>query len=97
MISQYNTPWPQKYPHRNLQRIFEKRLTLRGFIVGDQDMGPKYAKEHQENVQKWLKEGSLKASMHVVKGIEKGPEGLVDMLEGRNFGKTVLEVSAVEA
>ena len=93
MISEYNKPWEEKYPIRNLQRIFEKRLTLRGFIVGDPDMGPKYAEEHQKNCQKWLKEGSLKANMHVVKGIENGPDGLVGLFEGRNFGKTVLEIA----
>lgn len=93
MISQYNTPWESKYPIRNLQRIFEKRLTLRGFIVGDPDMGPKYTQEHQKNVQQWLKEGSLKSNMHVTKGMEKSAEGLAGLFEGENFGKSVLEIN----
>lgn len=94
MISDYNLPWESKYPIRNLQRVFEKRLTLRGFIVADADMGPKYTEEHQRNVQQWIKEGSLKTSMHVTKGMENAPEGLLAIFEGKNFGKSVLEVSA---
>jgi NADPH-dependent curcumin reductase CurA len=37
-------------------------------------------------------EGSIKAPMDIVEGIEKGPEGLVRMLKGENFGKVVLAV-----
>lgn len=56
-------------------------------------MGPKYAKEHQENVQKWLHDGSFKAEMSVTKGIDNAGEGLLGLFAGKNFGKAVLEVS----
>lgn len=56
-------------------------------------MGPKYTKQHQENVQKWLKEGSFQAKQSVTKGIDNAAEGLIGMLQGKNFGKAVLEVS----
>jgi len=93
MISEYNKSGEDRYPIRNLTQIIGKRLVVRGFIVGDPDMGPKYSEEHQQNCQKWLKEGSLKANMHVVQGIENGPDGLVGLFEGRNFGKAVLEIA----
>lgn len=58
-------------------------------------MGPKYAKDHQEKLQKWISEGTFKAQQSVTKGIDNSAEGLIGMFEGKNFGKAVLEVSAL--
>lgn len=65
---------------------------MRGFIVSDPDMGPKYAREHQEKMQQWLADGSVKAKLHVTQGIDHAAEGLVGMLEGKNFGKAVVKI-----
>ena len=92
MISQYNLPPDQRYGVKNLFLTVTQRLTMRGFIVGDPDMGPKHAKEHQEKMQKWLAEGSIKAKLHITEGIDKAAEGLIGMFEGHNFGKAVLKV-----
>jgi NADPH-dependent curcumin reductase CurA len=73
--------------------VVGKRLTIRGFIVYDPDMGPKYAEEHQRNMQKWIKDGEITVKMSETVGIERAAEGLVGMLKGENFGKAVLKVS----
>jgi NADPH-dependent curcumin reductase CurA len=65
---------------------------MHGFLVGDEDFGPAYRQEHQENVQKWLAEGSIKAKLAVTEGIDRAAEGLVGMLEGKNFGKALLKI-----
>jgi len=96
MVSQYNLPEEEQYPLRNIMQVVSKRLTIRGFIVGDSNMGPKYAKEHQENVQKWIAEGSIKAKMSVTNGIDHAAEGLIGMLEGKNFGKAVLVIKEMD-
>jgi len=93
MISQYNKPPSEQYGVKNLMQVVAKRLRIRGFIVSDPDMGPLYAQEHQQNVQKWLHEGKFKAEMSVTKGMDNAAEGLIGMLAGKNFGKAVLEVS----
>ncbi|KAK5166735.1 uncharacterized protein LTR77_008279 [Saxophila tyrrhenica] len=90
MISDYNKPFEQKYGVRNLQVFFEKRLKMQGFIVAD--LSPKYFEEHQKNVQKWMKEGSLKAKMAVTVGMDQAAEGLLGLFEGSNFGKAILQV-----
>lgn len=74
-------------------QVVAKRLTIRGFIVGDANMGPRYFKEHQENVQKWISEGKFKAVMSETNGIDNAAEGLIGMLAGKNFGKAVLVVN----
>ncbi|KAF1813692.1 NAD(P)-binding protein [Eremomyces bilateralis CBS 781.70] len=101
MISQYNllptaeNPTPA-YPIRNLMLIVARRITFRGFIVGDDNMGPVYAKEHRENVSKWIADGSFKAQMSTTEGIDGAAEGFVGMLQGKNFGKAVLEISPLK-
>jgi NADPH-dependent curcumin reductase CurA len=96
MISGYSTPDNEKYPIRNLFKVVTKRLTIRGFIVGDANMGPRYAKEHQEKVAKWLHEGTFKAKVSFTEGIDNAAEGFLGMLEGKNFGKAVLKIADPE-
>ncbi|EPS25542.1 NADP-dependent oxidoreductase RED1 [Penicillium oxalicum] len=88
MISQYNSA---PYPIKNIQNVLVKRITMRGFIVADADMGPIYTKEHQERVQKWIKEGSFKVLLHETNGIDNAAEGLVGIFHGKNMGKAVLK------
>ncbi|KAJ5819201.1 hypothetical protein N7474_004792 [Penicillium riverlandense] len=88
MISQYNSA---PYPITNIANVLTKRLDMRGFIVGDANMGPLYAKEHQEKVQKWIKDGSFKALTHETVGIDNASEGLIGLFYGKNFGKAVLK------
>jgi NADPH-dependent curcumin reductase CurA len=92
MISQYNLPPKQQYGVRGLTSIVGKRLTVRGFIVSDPDMGPKWSAEHQKNLTQWLRDGKFKALTSETVGIENGPEGFVGMLKGENFGKAVLKI-----
>jgi len=90
MVSQYNAKPGEQYPIRNLMNVVGKRITMRGFIVGDENMGPKHAKEHQEKLQKWLSEGTFKSKLSVTEGIDNAVEGFIGMLSGSNFGKAVL-------
>lgn len=96
MISQYNAKPEEIYPIRNLMQVVAKRLTIRGFIVSDADMGPLYGKEHQEKLQKWISEGTFKTKMHVTEGIDNGVDGFLGMLKGDNFGKAILQIADLE-
>ncbi|KAF9887053.1 hypothetical protein FE257_010547 [Aspergillus nanangensis] len=88
LISQYNK---EPYPIKNIHNVLVKRLTMRGFIVGDEGMGDKYTEEHQKNVQKWIKEGSFKTLTHETVGIDNAADGLVGIFYGKNKGKAVLK------
>ncbi|MCJ1476390.1 hypothetical protein MMC13_005056 [Lambiella insularis] len=93
MVSEYNTPLAERYGVTNLFHVVGKKLTIRGFIVVDPDMGPKYSAEFQENVAKWIHEGSFKAKEHVTEGMDNAATALVGMLKGENFGKAVLKIA----
>ncbi|TVY39735.1 NADP-dependent oxidoreductase [Lachnellula subtilissima] len=92
-VSQTSLKPEETYGIKNMPFVFAKRLVIRGFIVSDEDMGPKYTEEHQRNMQRWIKDGEITIKMHVTEGIENSAEGLVGMLKGENFGKAVLKVS----
>ncbi|KAF2737191.1 NADP-dependent leukotriene B4 12-hydroxydehydrogenase [Polyplosphaeria fusca] len=96
MISQYNLKPEELYPIRNLMQVVGRRITMRGFLVGDPNMGPKYSKEHQEKLQKWISEGSFKSKLSVTEGIDNAIDGLVGMFKGENFGKAVLQIADIE-
>jgi len=93
MVSQYNLPPAETTPLKNIMNIVAKRITFRGFIVSDPDMGPRYAQEHLDNVTKWIREGSIKVLTSVTDGIDNAPEGFIGMLQGKNLGKAVLKIA----
>jgi len=92
MIDLYNTPPEQRKGVNGLMNLIAKQVTMEGFLVGNPKFGPAYFKDHQENLQKWLSEGSVKAKLHVTEGIDNAAEAFVDMLVGKNFGKAVLKI-----
>ncbi|KAL8959454.1 MAG: hypothetical protein Q9193_003685 [Seirophora villosa] len=97
MISQYNTASAdERYGVKNMTNIVWKRLKMQGFLVGDPDMGPKYAKEHQEKVGKWIHDGSFIVQQSVTNGIDKAVDGFLGMLKGENFGKAILTICELE-
>lgn len=65
--------------------------------VTDPDFGPKYSQDHQRNVQQWIANGSIKVQQSVTQGMDNAADGFIGMFEGRNLGKTVLEVSPLSS
>lgn len=77
---------------KNLSFMYLKRLKMRGFIIADPDMGPKYAVDHKKNVSQWIHDGTFKAQQSITEGIDNAVEGFLGMLKGENFGKAVLTI-----
>ena len=74
-----------------MRDILVKRLTFRGFIVWD------FASQEKEaltELAKWIKEGKLHYREDIVEGLENAPESFIGLLEGKNFGKLVVQVSS---
>ncbi|RFU30191.1 hypothetical protein B7463_g6128, partial [Scytalidium lignicola] len=94
-ISQTSLKPEDQYRYKNVQVVIGKRLTIRGFIVTDKEFGEAYGKEHQENMQKWIKSGEIVVKMSVTEGIDNAAEGLIGMLKGDNFGKALLKIADI--
>lgn len=88
MISDLNG---SPYPIGNLHNVITKRLNIRGFIVSDPGFANAYFVEHQQNLQKWIKDDSFKTLTHETIGIDNAAEGLVGIFQGKNKGKAILK------
>jgi NADPH-dependent curcumin reductase CurA len=85
-ISQYNALEPAPGP-RNLSLLVGKRLTLRGFLVGDHgDLRPEFT----ETVAGWLRSGDLVVRETVRTGLEEAVPAFLDLLRGGNTGKMIV-------
>ncbi|KAI9482212.1 hypothetical protein LPJ78_001119 [Coemansia sp. RSA 989] len=92
MISQYNATAESAYHIQNLAYVVMKKLTIYGFIVSDYYSTPAYS-EFINEVSGMLKENKIKYKMDEVSGLENGPQALLDLFEGKNFGKRIVKVS----
>jgi NADPH-dependent curcumin reductase len=93
LIAQYSAdgvaPGPNLLP-ATMREILSKSLTLRGFINYE------FAAEHfaafLATVAEGIKSGEIRYREDITDGFENTPATFLGMLEGRNFGKTLIRV-----
>jgi NADPH-dependent curcumin reductase CurA len=88
-ISQYNNTAPVKGP-ANYLSLLVNRARMEGIVVFD------YADRYPVAVAemaKWMREGTFKSREDIVQGLDKFPEALLMLFEGKNFGKLILQVA----
>jgi NADPH-dependent curcumin reductase len=97
-IAHYNDTAPPAGPNRMpqlLATLLQKRIRMQGFIILDH-----YADRFdtfQREMSEWIATGRVKVREDVVTGLENAPAALIGLLEGRNFGKVVVQVAEVRA
>ena len=88
-VSQYESPSP--IGPRNIPGfIITKRLKLEGFIVMD------FKERHLEaitHMKKLLNDGKITIIEDITEGLQSAPEALVNLLNGKNFGKSMVRVT----
>ncbi len=97
LVSQYNaTELPEGGDRLGVLMglILRQRLTVKGFIIFEEygDHFPEFLKTMGD----WIDSGKVKTKEHIVDGLEKAPQAFFDMLDGKNFGKTVVKVADVK-
>jgi len=95
-ISTYNNAKETApYGVKNYGAMVRRRLRWQGFLVFDQNIA-QWKKERDENITKWIQDGSFKSVDHVTEGIDNAIEGFLGMLKGENLGKSVLKIADPE-
>lgn len=87
LIAEYNATQP--YGYRNLRSILVNRIRMQGMIVFD------WHKRYGEAIADLgarVGAGKLRYKESVVEGLENAPQGLIDLLAGRNFGKQLVKI-----
>ncbi len=83
-----------KWASSLMRAVLTKRLTIRGFIVGD------FAARHGDflrDMSQWLREGKVKHREHITEGLDGAPAAFMGLLKGANFGKQLVRVGPDKA
>lgn len=71
--------------------LLRKRIRMQGFIVFD-DYGPRWS-EFAGAMGTWVQQDKVKVREDLVFGLGNAPEAFIGLLEGKNFGKLVIQVA----
>lgn len=92
LIAQYNAtehPGADRLPVL-MRSVLSKSLTLRGFIQREfADQRPAF----YDQMAAWIAGGKIRYREDIVMGLENAPTAFIGLLEGRNFGKLVVQVA----
>lgn len=94
LVSAYNATALPPGPDRTgllMGTLLRQRIRMQGFIVFD-DYGPRWG-EFAGVMRDWVQAGQVRVREDTVFGLENAPEAFIGMLQGRNFGKLVIQLA----
>ncbi len=87
LISQYNSDTPPVGPNPGL--IIRARATVRGLVVYDhEDLREQMVRQHST----WISAGEMRYREDIATGLEQTPAAFVRLMEGKNFGKSIVHL-----
>ena len=95
LIANYNGDPTAEGKYRTSQVmsvLLKRRIRLQGFIIFE-DYGSHFG-EFRKQMTEWFEAGKIKYREDIVNGLENAPEAFMGLLQGKNFGKLVVQVSA---
>jgi NADPH-dependent curcumin reductase CurA len=88
-ISSYNAQERPPGP-RNLDLLFARRITMRGFMVRDhRDRYDDFVRD----VSAWLRDGRISYRETIADGLDTAPDAFIGMLGGANTGKMLVRIA----
>lgn len=92
-IATYNAhgaqlPGPDRLP-AFFSQVLRQRLDVRGFIQSDFiALFPRF----EQQMAQWMADGRMQYREDIVQGLDAAPEAFFGLLQGRNFGKLVVDL-----
>ncbi|WP_019938908.1 NADP-dependent oxidoreductase [Bordetella sp. FB-8] len=71
--------------------LLRKRIKMQGFIIFD-DYASRWS-EFADTMRAWVQEHKVKVREDIVFGLENAPAAFIGLLEGKNFGKLVIQLT----
>jgi NADPH-dependent curcumin reductase CurA len=75
---------------RNYFNVVFTGATIQGFLLGHFTNDFPIA---ERRLAGWVQNGSLRFKVNLVDGLEHAPQALIDLFEGRNFGKQLIRIA----
>jgi NADPH-dependent curcumin reductase len=75
-----------------MRAVLTRSLQIRGFI--NYEFTEQYFERFLREVGAFLREGKIRHLEHVTTGLENAPQAFLDMIDGRNFGKVLVQVTS---
>ena len=88
LVSQYNADQP--YGVKHLREVFNRRITLRGFVLSDHR--DQFEAANQALLAAYAA-GHLKHRETLTHGLENAPQAFIQMLQGAHFGKQLVQIT----
>lgn len=98
LIAHYNDAAPPAGPDLSpklMATLLTRRVRVQGFIVFD-DFGHRLP-DFLRDMGAWLAEGKIHYREHHVDGLERAPQGFLELLQGGNFGKVIVDIHKEES
>ncbi|WOZ79623.1 NADP-dependent oxidoreductase [Kosakonia sacchari] len=96
LVSGYNATDLPAGPDRIpllMATLLKKRIRLQGFIIG-QDYGHRIH-EFQQEMEQWIRQEIIQYREQLIDGLENAPNAFIGLLEGKNFGKVVVQIGPI--
>jgi NADPH-dependent curcumin reductase CurA len=94
LVAQYSAAGQPAGPNllpATMREVLSKSLTLRGFI--NYEFAAEHYSEFLRTVSDAIANGRIRYREDIADGLENAPAAFIGMLEGRNFGKTLVRVA----
>ncbi|MDP8984603.1 MAG: NADP-dependent oxidoreductase [Pseudomonadota bacterium] len=95
LISAYNekpSATDADFAQAFMRTVLVKRIMMKGFIFSDTAEARRA--EFRTALGGWIRDGKIKYREDIVHGLENAPAAFLGLLEGRNFGKVVVEAGS---
>ena len=96
LAANYNLSGLPEGPDRSqalLRAVLDHSLTLRGFIQNE--FVPTMFDDFLRDMGAWVRGGEVAYREDITNGLDHAPEAFTGMLEGKNFGKTLVKVAEI--
>lgn len=94
VISAYNSTALPPGPDRIgmlMGMILRRRIKMQGFIITE-DYGPEFGTFFSQ-MSGWIKDGKIRYRQDIVTGLANAPAAFIGLLDGKNFGKLIVQVA----
>ena len=74
---------------KNMAHVLVKRLTIKGFLIFDHLHN---REQFDKDMKEWILNNQIKWKETIINGIENSPQAFIDLLEGKNIGKMLVQI-----